>query len=1066
MADSKTTRLSKAAKNFNVGIGTIVEKLESLGFEIDRKPNAPIPAEQYALLEKEFKEFIEERQEAEKLTIGTSHHDVVIDTEKKPVATDDLEDELFIEDRTAKKEEKAPQAEPEAKKEEISTPEEDDAVIKAKLQGLKIVGKVDLDNKNRPVAKAEEPEAKPEKPEPEVEPTPAPVAEEAPEAKEEVVEEEAAPETPKKEPEEVKAEVKAPVGAAEPEVKDPKKEGAPKEIKEEVQEQKEEKPDVPKEKPVVAEEKIEKAKEEEATPKVEAKPEIPAPEMVNKVEEKDPVVDKAAEVKQEEPSTEEAPTEEATKKSGGSGLIKAKSDKLPGLTVLGTIDLSSTKKPKKKGKPEPRGKGGDQKDAKKDIKKEESTSSANQRKRKRVKYKSEDKTLKADFDKENKGRGKATPAGGGGKRKDRPKKEEPSKEEVQAQYKKTLAKLSGPNTPKSNKSKYRREKRDAHRHAEELEQRQASEEVNVLKVAEFISTNELSSLMEVSVNDIIGKCMGLGMFVSINQRLDAETIKLIAEDFGFDVEFTSAEEETDLVLEEEDKVEDLSDRAPIVTIMGHVDHGKTSLLDYIREAKVAAGEAGGITQHIGAYDVVTESNRRIVFLDTPGHEAFTAMRARGAKVTDVVIVVVAADDSVMPQTIEAINHAQVAGVPIVIAINKVDKPTANPDKIKQELSNINILVEEWGGSIQSQEISAKTGQGIDDLLELVLLESDILELKANSKKNGVGTVVEAFLDKGRGYVSTVLVQGGTLKVGDIILAGQHQGRVKALTDSRGKRVKKVGPATPVQVLGLNGAPQAGDKFNVMTSEREAKDIAVKRQQIMREQSIRATKRTTLSDIGRRIALGNFQQLNVILKGDVDGSVEALSDSLQKLSTDEVEVNIIHKAVGPVSENDILLASASDAIVIGFQVRPTLAARRLAEKEDVEVRLYSIIYNAIEEVKDAMEGLLSAEIKEEIVGNVEVRETYKISKVGMVAGCYVLDGYLKRNSKIRLIRDGIVVYGGGENGGEIAALKRFKDDVSEVKQGFECGLSIKNFNDIKVGDIVEAFETREVKRTLN
>ena len=491
---------------------------------------------------------------------------------------------------------------------------------------------------------------------------------------------------------------------------------------------------------------------------------------------------------------------------------------------------------------------------------------------------------------------------------------------------------------------------------------------------------------------------------------------------------------------------------------------KTSLLDYIRSAKVAEGEAGGITQHIGAYDVMTDDGRRIVFLDTPGHEAFTAMRARGAKVTDVVIIVVAADDSVMPQTIEAINHAQLAGVPYVIAYNKIDKPTANVDNIKGQLANMNVLVESWGGKVQEQEISAKTGQGVDDLLELVLLESDILELKANPNKNAIGTIIEASLDKGKGYVSTVLIEGGTLKVGDTILAGQYHGRVRAMTDSRGKRLQEVGPATPVQVLGLNGAPQAGDKFNVLDTEREAREIATKRGQIMREQTIRATKRTTLSDLGRRIALGNFHQLNIILKGDVDGSIEALSDSLQKLSTEEVEVNIIHKAVGPISESDILLATASDAIVLGFQVRPVPSARKLAEQEEVEIRLYSIIYEAINEVKDAMEGLLSPDIEEVIVGNAEVRDVFRISKVGTVAGCYMTDGYIKRSSKLRVIRDGIVIFG-GENGGEVMALKRFKDDVAEVKQGFECGISVRNYNDLKVGDVIEAYEERETKRTL-
>jgi len=588
---------------------------------------------------------------------------------------------------------------------------------------------------------------------------------------------------------------------------------------------------------------------------------------------------------------------------------------------------------------------------------------------------------------------------------------------------------------------------------------QEQEDSKVLKLTEFISASDLASLMGVTVNEVISTCMSLGMFVSINQRLDAEAITIIADEFGYDVQFTSADEDVD-VLEAVDESEDLLDRAPIVTIMGHVDHGKTSLLDYIRDANVTAGEAGGITQHIGAYDVMTKAGKKIAFLDTPGHEAFTAMRARGAKITDVVIIVVAADDNVMPQTKEAINHAQVAEVPIVIAINKIDKPNANSDKIKEELSQMNILVEDWGGKYQCQEVSAKTGEGIDELLEKVLLEAELLELKANPNKNAVGTVIEASLDKGRGYLSTVMVQGGTMKIGDVVLAGSHFGKVKAMYDHRGNRLEKVGPATPVQMLGLDGAPQAGDRFNVMDTDREAREIANKREQIMREQSVRTKKHITLDEIGRRLAVGNFKELNVIVKGDVDGSIEALGDSLLKLSTEEVQVNIIHKAVGQISESDVLLASASDAIIIGFQVRPSGGARKIAEAEEIEIRLYSIIYDAINELKDAMEGLLEPTEKEVITGNIEVREVFKISKVGTVAGCYVTDGFVKRNNQIRLIRDGIVAYTGN-----IGQLKRFKDDVAEVKSGYECGLSIKSFNDIVEGDIIEGFEIQEVKRTL-
>ncbi len=581
-----------------------------------------------------------------------------------------------------------------------------------------------------------------------------------------------------------------------------------------------------------------------------------------------------------------------------------------------------------------------------------------------------------------------------------------------------------------------------------------------MKVTEFISANDLASLMDVSVNEVIATCMSLGMFVSINQRLDAEAITVIADEFGFDVDFVSAEEEEEAIDVATDDPTELSERAPIVTIMGHVDHGKTSLLDYIRRTKVAAGEAGGITQHIGAYSVKTNEGRMITFLDTPGHQAFTAMRARGAKVTDVVIIVIAADDSIMPQTREAINHAQVAGVPIVFAFSKVDKSGADSEKIRSELSQMNILVEDWGGKYQSQEISSKTGLGIDDLLEKVLLESDILELKANPNRRAVGTVIEAELDKGRGYVTTVLVETGTLKVGDIILVGAHYGRIRAMTNDMGERIKTAGPSMPVQLLGLSGAPQAGDKFNVMETEREAREIANKREQLLREQTIRTRKHITLEEIGRRKAVGTFKELNIIVKGDFDGSVEALSDSLLQLSTEEVQVNIIHKAVGQITESDILLASASDAIIVGFQVRPSSNARKLAEQEQIEIRLYSIIYDAINEIKDAMTGMLAPTVEEVITGNIQVREVFKISKIGTVAGCYVTEGTVKRSNKIRVIRDFIVVHTG-----EIDALKRFKDDVSEVKFGYECGLSIKNYNDIQMDDVIESFELKEVKRTL-
>ncbi len=586
-------------------------------------------------------------------------------------------------------------------------------------------------------------------------------------------------------------------------------------------------------------------------------------------------------------------------------------------------------------------------------------------------------------------------------------------------------------------------------------------ETKVLRVTEFVSANDLASLMDVTVQEVISVCMSMGMFVSINQRLDAEAITFIADEFGFEVAFISAEEEVQNdVVEEVDSEESLIERAPIVTIMGHVDHGKTSLLDYIRQENVASGEAGGITQHIGAYSVKTKTGKQVTFLDTPGHEAFTAMRARGAKVTDVVIIVIAADDSIMPQTREAINHSQVAGVPIVFAFSKVDKAGANTEKIREELANMNILVEEWGGKYQTQEISSKSGLGIDVLLEKVLLEAEILELRANPNRRAIGSVVEASLDKGRGYVTTILVETGTLKVGDVVLAGAHFGKVRAMTDYLGRKLKTAGPSMPVQLLGLNGAPQAGDRFNVFENERDARDIAVKREQIQREQTIRTRKHITLEEIGRRKAIGSFRELNLIIKGDVDGSVEALSDSLLQLSTSEVQVNIIHKGVGQISESDVNLAIASDAIVIGFQVRPSSNAKKMAEQDQIEIRHYSVIYSAIDEIKDAMTGMLAPTIEEIITGNIEIREVFKISRIGTIAGCYVTDGFVKRSNKIRIVRDGIVLLTG-----EIDSLKRYKDDVQEVRNGYECGLSIKNFNDIEVGDIIESFELREVKRSL-
>jgi translation initiation factor IF-2 len=797
-----------------------------------------------------------------------------------------------------------------------------------------------------------------------------------------------------------------------------------------------------------------KVKEEPKLDKVEReKPKLEGIRVLGKIElEKKPVVAKSEpeveapvkevpakskEVVKEPVKEERAPTPEpVAEKQPEQELIKAKADKLKGLKVVDKIELP-VEKEKKKEAPVAAS------DASKDDRK-------GKRPRKRI-------TTVSDQQQQQSPRPTRPQAPQRGKPPLRTQKEEPSEKEIQEQIRATLAKLSG-GGKKTSGSKYRREKRQAYSEAQEQQALREEESSKTLKVTEFISANDLASLMNVSVNDVISTCLSLGMFVSINQRLDAEAITVIADEFGYGVQFSADDELT--VEEEKDDEETLQHRAPIVTIMGHVDHGKTSLLDYIRNTKVTASEAGGITQHIGAYDVTTKSGNKIAFLDTPGHEAFTAMRARGAKITDVAIIVVAADDDVMPQTKEAINHAQVAGVPIVIAINKIDKPTANPDKIREALSKINILVEEWGGKYQSQEISAKTGKGVDDLLEKVLLEAEILNLKANPGKPGTGSIIEASLDKGRGYVATLMVQNGTLRIGDILLAGPNYGRVKAMFDDTGKKVTDAGPSTPVVVLGLDGAPQAGEKFNVMETDREARELATKRTQLLREQNMRTKKHITLDEIGRRLAIGNFKQLNVIVKGDVDGSVEALSDSLLKLSTPEVQVAIIHRGVGQISESDVLLASASDAIILGFQVRPSAAARRIADNEEIEIRLYSIIYDAINEVRDAMEGMLAPEVEEVIVGNAEIREVFKISKVGTIAGCMVTDGVVKRSNPIRLIRDGIVVYAG-----KLHSLKRFKDDASEVKSGFDCGIGIDGFNDMKEGDVIESYENREVKRTL-
>ncbi len=736
--------------------------------------------------------------------------------------------------------------------------------------------------------------------------------------------------------------------------------------------------------------------------------------------------------------------------------------------ILGKIDLSAINqqtRPKKKSKAELR----NERISKERARKQGGTAAAGddgtKRKRRRIGKEKIDIEKSAAQIQNGGGRGQGGNQGngaqGGSKRNakkgKKPFKSEVSEEDVQRQVKETLARLTAKTQKKS--AKWRREKREAVREEEREEAAEKAAEKKTLKLTEFVTANDLAAMMDVPVNKVIGTCMNIGVMVSINQRLDAETINIVAEEFGFKTEYESADV-AEAIHEEEDKPEDLQQRPPVVTVMGHVDHGKTSLLDYIRKANVIAGEAGGITQHIGAYNVKLANGRRITFLDTPGHEAFTAMRARGAKVTDIVIVIVAADDNVMPQTVEALNHASAAGVPIVFAINKIDKPGANPDKIKEELANMNYLVEEWGGKYQSQDISAKKGTGVSELMDKVLLEADMLDLKANPNRKATGSIIESSLDKGRGYVATVLVDNGTLRVGDIMLAGTHYGKVKAMFNERNQRIKEAGPSSPALILGLNGAPTAGDKFNIMDTDQEARQIANKREQLQRELGLRTQKRFTLEDLGRRRALGEFHELNVIVKGDVDGSIEALSDSLIKLSTPEVQVNVIHKAVGQITESDVTLAAASDAYIIGFQVRPSADAKRLASQEGVDIRIYSIIYDAIEEVKDAMAGMLSPEIKEEVTGTVEVKEVYHISKVGTIAGAIVREGKIKRTCKVRIIRDGIVRYTGA-----LGSLKRFKDDVKEVGMGFECGFSVQGYNDIQVGDMVEAFEEVEVQKKL-
>ncbi len=881
--------------------------------------------------------------------------------------------------------------------------------------GLKIKRKIDLDNLGSPRAavSAGNPEPKPEAkaeekpvetpkapgaPKPQ---TPKP-AEAAPAPKPEVQE------APKPQP---KAEPERPVEQAKP-VADPKPE-----VKKE-----EKKPEAPK----------------------------PGPQPAPVRKEEAPVAKPAtAEAPAKEQPAPEAKAPESTEPFRAPGSTSA----APGLKVVGKIDLSainSATRPKKKSRAERKRKRIGQE--KVNVEKAASQPGFGSDKRKDQGQGRGDQPRVAGQE-----RGGRRRRGGNGGNPYAAPKQEVSNEDVQKQVKETLARLT---TKKTNKSvKFRKERREEMHNRELANAEREAAESKVLKITEFVTANDLASLMDIPVNKVIATCMNLGVMVSINQRLDAETINIVAEEFGFETEFVSADV-TEAIEHVEDKEEELQSRPPIVTVMGHVDHGKTSLLDYIRKANVIAGEAGGITQHIGAYNVKLNDGRHITFLDTPGHEAFTAMRARGAKVTDLAIIIVAADDDVMPQTIEAINHASAAGVPMVFAINKIDKPAANPDKIKEELANMNYLVEEWGGKYQSQDISAKKGIGVDELMEKVLLEAEMLDLKANPDRAAIGSVIESSLDKGRGYVATVLVQNGTLRVGDVILAGTNFGKVKAMFNERNQRVKEAGPATPVQVLGLNGAPTAGDTFNVMPTEQEAREIATKREQLQRELGLRTKKRLGLEELGRRRALNDFHELNLVVKGDVDGSIEAISDALLKLSTPEVQVNVLHKGVGAISESDVTLAAASDAIIIGFQVRPSANARKEAEREGVEIRLYSVIYKAIEEVKDAMEGMLSPEIKEEITGTAEVLQTYHISKVGTIAGALVRDGKIKRTSKVRVIRDGIVIYTG-----ELGSLKRFKDDAKEVVSGYDCGLSVQGYNDIREGDLIEAYEEVEVKKTL-
>lgn len=1081
----KGSRLSKIARELNVGITTLVDFLHKQGFKISTDPNTKIEADVHELLEKQFRKDHEARMEADKVNLRhhrTKNEAVSIEdlqaAKKEPEEAESDEDSIMIKDHSLHhyKEEKRPEAQPSVtrkpepapvppkqapvapKQAPVSQAPKTEAapVSDVEKPRVTVVGQVDLDSLQRkPKAK----EVKPETPVREVAArTEVPVTEEKPvkEKQPPVAQEDIKTEA-------VKPEVQ-PVPEVQPKPAEPKTEIQP---KAEVQ---------PKTEPTAEPERI----AEPETPKKTEKTE-PVVEMVSnraQIENNIKVIgkidlspSKPAEKPKVEIIKKKLTSRKGSEESGriqpererparveikrAKDIVESSQDnteeifklerkKLTGPTVIGRIDLPVEEK-------------------KKPARLDDSQS-RNKKKRKRVPKEVKERVelpekkfekSKEKPEKSDKLKKKISLV----VKKKTPAKLEVKEEDVQKQIKETLARLTTKGQ-KTKGSKYRRDKRLAF--SEKMAEQSARDEMDrsIIKVTEFVSVNELASMMDVPPTKVIATCMSLGLFVSINQRLDAETMAVVADEFGFKVEFISVEVQ-EAIVEEDDRAGDLISRPPIVTVMGHVDHGKTSLLDYIRKANVIAGEAGGITQHIGAYNVTLENGRKITFLDTPGHEAFTAMRARGAQVTDIVIIIVAADDDVMPQTVEAINHATAASVPIIFAINKVDKPSANPEKIKEQLANMNFLVEDWGGKYQSQDLSAKSGMGVSDLLEKVLLEADMLELKANPNKRAIGSVIESSLDKGRGYVATILVQSGTLRVGDVILAGPHFGHIKAMFNERNQRVEEVGPAEPVLILGLNGAPQAGDKFNVMESEREARMIANKREQLQREQGLRTQKHITLDEIGRRIAIGNFQELNIIVKGDVDGSIEALSDSLIKLSVGEIQVNVIHKAVGQITESDIMLASASNAIIVGFQVRPSMGARRLAEKEGIDIRLYSIIYDAINEVKSAMEGMLAPEIKEEIKGTAEILTVFNITKVGTIAGCIVRDGKITRNSKVRLIRDGIVVFTG-----DLESLKRFKDDVKDVAKGYECGLNIRGYNDLKEGDFIEAFEQVEVAKTLD